>query len=162
MKLQTTQKITPFLWFDDQAEAAAQFYVALFRDSRVLSVTRYGKEAAAASGMPEGMAMTVTFRIEGQEFTALNGGPHFRFSEAVSFVVHCDSQAEIDYYWRRLADGGDPAARRCGWLKDRYGLCWQVVPRVLPELLQDARKAGRVMQKLRQMTRIDIAALRAA
>ncbi|MBX3664686.1 MAG: VOC family protein [Burkholderiales bacterium] len=156
------QKITPFLWFDRNAEEAAAFYVALFRDARILSVSRYGKEAAAASGMPEGTAMTVAFRIEGQDFTALNGGPHFRFSEALSFVVHCDSQAELDYYWRRLADGGDPAAQRCGWLKDRYGLSWQIVPRALPELLQDARKAGRVMKKLLQMTKIDIAALQRA
>ncbi len=162
MKLQSAQKITPFLWFDRDAEEAAAFYVALFRDSRIVSVSRYGKAAAAASGMPEGTAMTVAFRIEGQDFTAINGGPVFRFSEAVSFVVHCESQAEIDYYWRRLADGGDPAAQRCGWLKDRYGLSWQVVPRMLPELLRDGERAGRVMPKLLQMTKIDIAALQQA
>jgi predicted 3-demethylubiquinone-9 3-methyltransferase (glyoxalase superfamily) len=162
MKLQIQQKITPFLWFDRNAEEAAGFYVALFRDSRIVSVSRYGKEAAAAAGMPEGTAMTVAFRIEGQDFTAINGGPVFRFTEAVSFVVHCESQAEVDYYWRRLADGADSAAQRCGWLKDRYGLSWQIVPRVLPELLQDRRKAGRVMQKLLQMTKIDIAALQQA
>jgi len=162
MKLQAAQKITPFLWFDRNAEEAAAFYVALFRDSRIVSVSRYGREAAAASGMPEGTAMTVAFRIEGQDFTAINGGPVFRFTEAVSFVVHCESQAEIDYYWRRLGDDGDPAAQRCGWLKDRYGLSWQIVPRVLPELLQDKSKAGRVMQKLLQMTRIDMAALQQA
>ena len=162
MKLQSAQKITPFLWFDRDAEEAAAFYVALFRDSRIISVSRYGKAAAAASGMPEGTAMTVAFRIEGQDFTAINGGPVFRFSEAVSFVVHCESQAEIDYYWRRLADGGDPAAQRCGWLKDRYGLSWQVVPRMLPELLRDGERAGRVMPKLLQMTKIDIAALQQA
>ena len=162
MKLQIPQKITPFLWFDRNAEEAARFYVALFRDSRIVSVSRYGKEAAAAAGMPEGTAMTVTFRIEGQEFTAINGGPVFRFTEAVSFVVHCESQAEVNYYWRRLADGADPAAQRCGWLKDRYGLSWQIVPRVLPELLQDRRKAGRVMQKLLQMKKIDIATLQQA
>jgi predicted 3-demethylubiquinone-9 3-methyltransferase (glyoxalase superfamily) len=162
MKLQPAQKITPFLWFDRDAEEAAAFYVALFRDSRIVSVIRYGREAAAATGLPEGSAMTVAFRIEGQDFTAINGGPVFRFTEAVSFVVHCESQAEIDYYWRRLGDGGDPAAQRCGWLKDRYGLSWQVVPRVLPELLQDKGKAGRVMPKLLQMTKIDIAALQQA
>ncbi len=162
MKLQSAQKITPFLWFDRDAEEAAAFYVALFRDSRIVSVSRYGKAAAAASGMSEGTAMTVAFRIEGQDFTAINGGPVFRFSEAVSFVVHCESQAEIDYYWRRLADGGDPAAQRCGWLKDRYGLSWQVVPRMLPELLRDGERAGRVMPKLLQMTKIDIAALQQA
>ena len=162
MKLQSAQKITPFLWFDRDAEEAAAFYVALFRDSRIVSVSRYGKAAAAASGMPEGTAMTVAFRIEGQDFTAINGGPVFRFSEAVSFVVHCESQAEIDSYWRRLADGGDPAAQRCGWLKDRYGLSWQVVPRMLPELLRDGERAGRVMPKLLQMTKIDIAALQQA
>lgn len=162
MKLQVPRKITPFLWFDRNAEEAAGFYVALFRDSRIVSISRYGKEAAAAAGMPEGTAMTVAFRIEGQDFTAINGGPVFRFTEAVSFVVHCESQAEVDYYWRRLADGADPAAQRCGWLKDRYGLSWQIVPRVLPELLQDRRKSGRVMQKLLQMTKIDIAALQQA
>lgn len=162
MKLQVPQKITPFLWFDHNAEEAAGFYVALFRDSRIVSISRYGKEAAAAAGMPEGTAMTVAFRIEGQDFNAINGGPVFRFTEAVSFVVHCESQAEVDYYWRRLADGADPAAQRCGWLKDRYGLSWQIVPRVLPELLQDRRKSARVMQKLLQMTKIDIAALQQA
>lgn len=162
MKLQSAQKITPFLWFDRDAEEAAAFYVALFRDSRIVSVSRYGKAAAAAAGLPEGTAMTVAFRIEGQDFTAINGGPVFRFSEAVSFVVHCESQAEIDYYWRRLADGGDPAAQRCGWLKDRYGLSWQVVPRMLSELLRDGERAGRVMPKLLQMTKIDIAALQQA
>jgi predicted 3-demethylubiquinone-9 3-methyltransferase (glyoxalase superfamily) len=162
MKLQVPQKITPFLWFDRNAEEAAAFYVALFRDSRIVSIIRYGREAAAATSLPEGTAMTVAFRIEGQDFTAINGGPVFRFTEAVSFVVHCESQAEIDYYWRRLGDGGDPAAQRCGWLKDRYGLSWQIVPRLLPELLQDAHKAGRVMPKLLQMTKIDVAALQQA
>jgi predicted 3-demethylubiquinone-9 3-methyltransferase (glyoxalase superfamily) len=155
------QKITPFLWFDGNAEEAVNFYVSIFRNSAIGTVTRYGKEAAEASGMPEGAVMTMAFRIEGQDFTALNSGPYFRFTEAISFVVNCESQAEVDHYWERLSAGGDPAAQRCGWLKDRYGVSWQIVPKVLPELLQhkDAARAGRVMQALLQMGKIEIAAL---
>lgn len=158
------QKITPFLWFDGKAEEAVNFYVSLFRNSGIGTVTRYGKEAAAASGMPAGAVMTMAFRIEGQDFVALNSGPYFKFTEAISFVVNCESQEEVDYYWERLAAGGDPAAQRCGWLKDRYGVSWQIVPEVLPELLQnkDAARAGRVMQALLQMSKIDIAALQRA
>ncbi|MCW5603256.1 MAG: VOC family protein [Burkholderiales bacterium] len=156
------QKIVPFLWFDNTAEEAADFYVSVFKDARIGSVTRYGKEAAAASGQPEGTAMTVNFTLAGQEFVALNGGPHFKISEAVSFVVNCESQEELDYYWERLAAGGDPNAQRCGWLKDRFGVSWQIVPAVLQELLQDPSKSGRVMQKLLQMTKIDIAVLQQA
>jgi predicted 3-demethylubiquinone-9 3-methyltransferase (glyoxalase superfamily) len=155
------QKITPFLWFDGNAEEAVNFYVSVFKESGIDTLTRYSRDAAQASGRPEGSVMTVAFRIEGQRFVALNGGPHFRFSEAVSFVVNCDSQDELDYYWDRLAAGGDPAAQRCGWLKDRYSLSWQIVPTVLPKLLQgDAAKAGRVMQAIMAMGKLDIARLR--
>ena len=158
------QKITPCLWFDSQAEEAANFYVSVFKNARIGSVAHYGKEGAAMSGRPEGSAMTVKFELDGQSFVALNGGPHFRINEAVSFVVNCESQEEVDYYWDRLSADGDPAAQRCGWLKDRFGVSWQIVPTVLAELLQgpDARKSGNVMQALLQMSKLDIAALKRA
>ncbi|MBY0268577.1 MAG: VOC family protein [Burkholderiales bacterium] len=153
------QKITPFLWFDKQAEEAVNFYVATFKDSGIGTVTRYNEAAAAASGQPAGSVMTMAFKLNGQDFIALNGGPHFSFSEAVSFVVNCDSQQEIDHYWNTLSAGGPVEARQCGWLKDRYGLSWQIVPAVLPELLG---KSPRVMQALLQMKKIDLAALQKA
>lgn len=158
------QKITPFLWFDGKAEDAANFYVSVFGDSGIDTVTRYGKEGAKASGLPENAVMTVAFRIAGQEFVALNGGPHFKFTEAISFVVNCESQEEIDHCWDRLSAGGDPGAQRCGWLKDRYGLSWQIVPRVLGSLLKgpDPARSGRVMQALLQMQKLDIARLQRA
>ena len=131
------QRITPFLWFDDQAEEAARLYTSVFPDSRIGATTRYSKESAAVSGQKEGAVMTVAFTLDGQDFTALNGGPHFRFSEALSLVVNCRSQAEVDHYWAHLAEGGDPAAQQCGWLKDRFGVSWQVVPVELPALLSD-------------------------
>jgi predicted 3-demethylubiquinone-9 3-methyltransferase (glyoxalase superfamily) len=160
----SARKITPFLWFDRQAEEAAGFYTSIFRDSRILAVTRYGKEGAQASGMPEGSVMTVAFQLEGQDFVALNGGPLFTFSEAVSFVVSCDSQEEVDYYWDKLSEGGDPQAQQCGWLKDRYGLSWQIVPRILDELLGDPDpiKARRAMKAMLQMKKIDIDSLKRA
>ena len=156
------QKIAPFLWFDGNAEEAVHFYVSVFRRAGIGAVTRYSKAGAQVSGRPEGSIMTLAFHIEGQEFIALNGGPQFRFSEAVSFVVHCDSQEEIDYYWDRLSAGGDPAAQRCGWLKDRYGVPWQVVPRMLAGLMLDPARAGAVMEAVLQMRRIDLEALRRA
>jgi predicted 3-demethylubiquinone-9 3-methyltransferase (glyoxalase superfamily) len=156
------QKITPFLWFDDNAEEAVDFYVSVFRDSAVTNVTRYGPEASKASGRPEGTVMTITFQLEGQEFVALNGGPIFRFTEAVSFAVSCGSQEEIDYYWEKLSAGGDEKAQECGWLKDRYGLSWQITPAVLPELLLDPEKSRKVMKALLQMRKIDIEILKAA
>ena len=158
------QKITPFLWFDSQAEEAANYYVSVFKNARIVSVERYGKEGAAASGRSVGSAMTVKFELDGQVFVGLNGGPHFKISEAVSFVVNCESQEEVDYYWEKLSAGGDPAAQRCGWLKDKFGVSWQIVPTVLPELLQgpDARKSGNVMQALMQMSKLDISALKRA
>lgn len=153
-----SQKITPFLWFNGQAEEAAGFYVSLFEDSAVTQVVRYG----ASGPGPEGTAMTVAFRLAGQHFVALNAGPQFSFTEAVSFVINCDTQAEIDALWSRLTEGGTPG--QCGWLKDRYGLSWQVVPSELPALLrgQDAAGASRVMQALFGMHKIDVETLRQA
>jgi predicted 3-demethylubiquinone-9 3-methyltransferase (glyoxalase superfamily) len=151
-------KITPFLWFNDQAEEAANFYVSVFRNSKVKAVTRYGD----AGPGPKGSAMTVNLELDGQEFTALNGGPQFPFTEAVSFVVHCDTQQDVDAYWEKLTDGG--RASQCGWLKDKYGLSWQIVPKALPRLLQqsDPTKAQRVVQALMTMAKIDIARLEQA
>jgi len=158
------QKITPFLWFDKQAEEAAQFYVSIFKDSQVGAVTRYGKEGFEIHQMPEGTVMTVSFQLAGQPFTALNGGPLFKFNESVSFVVHCESQAEVDHYWEKLSQGGDPKAQQCGWLKDKYGLSWQVVPVALENMLGDPdhAKSGRVMQALLPMKKLNLAALRKA
>jgi predicted 3-demethylubiquinone-9 3-methyltransferase (glyoxalase superfamily) len=158
------QRITPFLWFDKQAEEAATFYVSIFENSRVLATTRYSKDASKASGQPEGSAMTVAFQLDGQDFTALNGGPHFKFNEAVSLVVNCRTQADVDHYWNRLSEGGDPNAQQCGWLKDKYGVSWQIVPTELPKLLTDPdpRKAERVMKAMLQMKKIDVDALKRA
>jgi predicted 3-demethylubiquinone-9 3-methyltransferase (glyoxalase superfamily) len=152
------QKITPFLWFDDRAEEAANFYVSVFKNAEILSVSRYGE----AGPGPAGSVMVVSFRLDGQEFTALNGGPQFTFTEAVSFVIDCANQEEVDYYWDRLTEGGEPGP--CGWLKDKFGLSWQVVPKILTDLLQDedSAKANRVMQAMLQMTKIEIAKLREA
>jgi len=158
------QKITPFLWFNTQAEEAAKFYVSIFKNSKVGGVTRYDDAGAKASGMPKGTAMTVAFQLEGQQFTALNGGPHFKFTEAISFVVNCESQEEVDHYWSKLSEGGDEKAQQCGWLKDKHGLSWQIVPKVLVKLLSDPdpAKSQRVMQAMLQMRKIDINALKQA
>jgi predicted 3-demethylubiquinone-9 3-methyltransferase (glyoxalase superfamily) len=158
------QNITPFLWFDNQAEEAAKFYVSIFKNSKIGSISRYGKEGAGAAGRPEGTVMIVTFQLEGQKFVALNGGPHFKFTEAISFVVNCETQEEVDYYWEQLSKGGDANAQRCGWLKDKYGLSWQIVPTVLGEMLNDsdAAKSERVMQAMLQMKKIDIKTLKQA
>jgi predicted 3-demethylubiquinone-9 3-methyltransferase (glyoxalase superfamily) len=156
------QKITNCLWFDDKAEEAARSYVSLFKNSKILNVTRYGDAAANASGRPPGTVMTVTFQLEGQDFMALNGGPHFKFTEAISLIVNCETQAEVDELWEKLSAGGEKS--QCGWLKDKYGLSWQIVPRVLSEMLQDkdAKKTERVMAAVMQMTKLDIAALKRA
>jgi predicted 3-demethylubiquinone-9 3-methyltransferase (glyoxalase superfamily) len=158
------QRITPFLWFDKQAEEAVNFYVSIFENARVLATTRYSKDASKASGQPEGSAMTVSFQLDGQDFTALNGGPHFKFNEAVSLVVNCRTQAEVDHFWNRLSEGGDPNAQQCGWLKDKYGVSWQIVPTELPKLLTDPdpAKAERVMKAMLQMKKIDVDALKRA
>ncbi len=152
------QKITPFLWFDDQAEEAAKFYVATFKNSEIVSVSRYGE----GGPRPAGMVMIVTFRLDGQEFVALNGGPEFKLSEAFSLSVDCKDQAEVDYYWERLSDGGERS--QCGWLKDRYGLSWQIVPSALGELMgdPDPEKSQRVMQAMLKMGKIEIAGLQKA
>jgi predicted 3-demethylubiquinone-9 3-methyltransferase (glyoxalase superfamily) len=157
------QKITPFLWFDNQAEEAANFYVALFKDSKIGKATRYEEEGAKVSGQPKGAVMTIEFQLNGQDFIALNGGPHFKFTEAISFSVSCETQEEIDELWNELtADGGKES--QCGWLKDRFGLSWQIVPPVLGELLadKDAEKSKRVMKAMLQMKKIDIQALKQA
>lgn len=157
-----TQKITPFLWFDDKAEEAAKFYCSIFENSKVGDITRYDEEAAKVSGRAKGSVMTAAFQLEGQEFVALNGGPLFKFSEAISFVVNCETQKEVDYFWDKLSADGEES--RCGWLKDKFGLSWQVVPTVLTELLKDkdAAKSQRVMKAMLQMDKIDIAALKRA
>lgn len=156
------QKITTFLWFDTQAEEAANFYVSLFRNSRVESVTRYPAEGQDVTGKQAGTVMTVKFLLDGQEFIALNGGPHFKFNEAISLVVNCETQEEIDELWEKLTEGGTEV--QCGWLKDKYGLAWQITPPILDEMLQDedAEKAGRVMKAMLQMTKIDIQTLKQA
>lgn len=158
------QKITPCLWFDNQAEKAAKFYVSLFRNSAVGTISRYGKEGFEVHGRPEGSVMTVSFRLEGQEFTALNGGPLFKFTEAISFVVKCETQAEVDRYWDKLGEGGDERARQCGWLKDKYGVSWQIVPAALFEMMAgtDGKKSGQVMRAMLQMEKLDLALLRQA
>ncbi len=158
------QKITPFLWFDNQAEEAVNFYTSIFHNSKIVSITRYGKEGAEASGRPEGTVMTMDFQLAGQEFVALNGGPQFKFTEAISFVVSCESQEEVDYYWEKLSEGGDEKAQQCGWLKDRYGMSWQIIPSILAELLNDPdpQKSKRVMEALLQMKKIEIAGLKKA
>lgn len=157
------QRISPFLWFDDQAEEAVALYVSLFEDARVLRVIRYGK-AAAQLGRREGAVMTVAFQLAGQELGAINGGPQFRFTEAVSLVVNCRDQAEVDHFWDGLSAGGDPAAQRCGWLKDRFGLSWQIVPTRLLALLADPDPARvlRVTQAMLRMRKLDLAALEGA
>jgi predicted 3-demethylubiquinone-9 3-methyltransferase (glyoxalase superfamily) len=152
------KKILPFLWFDHQAEDAVKFYASIFKKSKIGAIARYGD----AGPGPKGSVMTVEFEIEGQEFIALNGGPHFKFNEAVSFVVNCRTQTEVDYYWKRLAAGG--RKQQCGWLKDKYGLSWQIVPTVLAELMstKDAAKSQRVMRAMLQMVKLDIKKLKQA
>lgn len=158
----TPQKITPCLWFDDRAEEAAEFYTGIFKNSKIPAVTRYTDVGREFHGKEPGSVMTVAFELDGQAFTALNGGPLFKFNEAVSLQVNCDTQQEVDHYWGKLSAGGDPKAQQCGWLKDRYGVSWQVVPAVLPKLLADPAKAVRVMSALLKMTKLDVAALQAA
>lgn len=156
--------ITPCLWFDRNAEEAVRFYASIFTNSRIGSITRYGKEGYEIHGMPEGEVLTVEFELNGQVFTALNGGPALAFNEAISFQVGCDSQEEIDYYWERLSEGGDPKAQRCGWLKDKYGVSWQIVPAGLSKMLRDrdGRKSERVMAALLNMSKLELQALELA
>jgi predicted 3-demethylubiquinone-9 3-methyltransferase (glyoxalase superfamily) len=156
------QKITTFLWFDDKAEEAAKFYVSLFKNSKLGDISRYNEENEQVSGRPRGSAMVVTFSLDGQEFMALNGGPHFKFSEAISLLVHCDTQAEVDMFWEKLSEGGQTS--QCGWLKDKYGLSWQIVPRAFSDMMRDKnpKKTGAVMAAMLKMTKLDIAKFKEA
>lgn len=158
------QKITPFLWFDGNAEEAANFYITVFKNSKIVSVARYPEAGHEVHGQTPGKVMTVAFELDGQTFTALNGGPIFKFSEAISFVIDCENQQEVDYYWQKLGQHGDDQAQQCGWFKDQYGLSWQIVPTILVTLLSDPDpdKAGRVMQAMLQMKKIDIVGLQRA
>ena len=157
-----SQKITPCLWFDSDAEEAARLYVSVFRNARIGRISRYGVEGFENHGRPEGSVMTVEFEIAGQSFAALNGGPHFKFNEAISFQIPCETQEEIDHYWERLSAGGE--VQQCGWLKDKFGVSWQVFPAALPEMLRDSdkAKAARAMRTMLGMKKLDIAELRAA
>ncbi|RDD81763.1 VOC family protein [Dyella tabacisoli] len=158
------QRITPFLWFDDQAEEAVNFYISVFDNARILRVARYSDQSAKATGKSAGAVMTVDFELDGQNLTALNGGPIFKFNEALSLVVHCHSQDEVDHYWAKLSQGGDEKAQQCGWLKDRFGVSWQIVPSLLIELLTDPdpEKARKATNAMMQMKKIDLEALRRA
>lgn len=156
------QKITPFLWFSDNAEEAVKFYVSIFKNSKIGKIARYDKAGEKVTGRPAGSVMTVEFQLEGEDFVALNGGPMFKFTEATSFVVNCKTQEEVDYYWKKLSAGGKEV--QCGWLKDKFGLSWQIVPTILPELLRDkdAAKSQRVMQAMLEMVKLDIKKLKQA
>ena len=158
------QKITPCLWFDSNAEEAVKFYASIFKKSKIGKIARYGKEGYEIHGKPAGTVMTIEFELDGQTFTALNGGPVFKFNEAISFQVHCRTQEEIDHYWDKLSQGGDKNAQQCGWLKDKYGVSWQIVPTVLPKMMldKDTRKSERVMQALLQMRKLEITRLKQA
>ena len=160
----TGQAITPCLWFDTEAEEAARFYTGIFKNSQILNTTRYGEAGQEVHGKPAGTVLTVEFELNGQPFTALNGGPQFKFNEAVSFQIMCRTQEEVDYYWNRLGEGGDPNAQQCGWLKDKYGLSWQVVPTGMVEMLNDPdrEKADRAMEAMLKMKKLDIAELQRA
>ena len=162
--MKITQRISPCLWFDDQAEEAATFYTGIFRNSRIVSVARYPEAGQEIHGRPAGSVMTVVYELDGQAFTALNGGPHFKFNEAVSMQVFCRDQQEIDYYWERLTAGGNPQAQQCGWLADRYGLAWQVVPANMDEMFEDETSPAtpRAMNAMLQMKKLDIAKLKQA
>jgi len=157
------QKITPFLWFDDQAEQAAKFYTSVFKNSKVGRILRYDETSAKTAGRPAGSVLTIEFEIGGQKFTALNGGPQFKFNESVSFVVNCETQNEVDYFWEKLTAGGGQESE-CGWLKDKFGLSWQITPIVLIDMLndKDPKKAGQVMKAMMQMQKIEINKLKAA
>jgi predicted 3-demethylubiquinone-9 3-methyltransferase (glyoxalase superfamily) len=158
------QKITPCLWFDSNAEEAVSFYTSIFKNSKIGNISRYGNEGYEIHRKPAGTVLTIEFELNGQAFTALNGGPMFKFNEAISFQVGCESQEEVDYYWEKLSEGGDQNAQRCGWLKDKYGLSWQIVPTILGKMLQgkDGKKSESVMKALLQMKKLDIKTLKQA
>ncbi|RYY03439.1 MAG: VOC family protein [Gammaproteobacteria bacterium] len=159
-----TQKINPCLWFDDNAEAAVNFYLSIFEDSRIVKVVHYGEAGFEFHKKPAGAVMTISFELNGQVFTALNGGPNFKFNEAISLEVNCETQEEVDHYWDKLSEGGDETAQQCGWLKDKYGLSWQIVPALVNELVSDVNyeKSQRAMNAILQMKKIDIAELKRA
>jgi predicted 3-demethylubiquinone-9 3-methyltransferase (glyoxalase superfamily) len=157
------QKITPCLWFDTQAEEAAKFYTGIFKNSKIGSVSRYPEAGQEIHGKPAGSVMVVEFELDGQAFTALNGGPIFKFNEAISFQVFCDTQDELDYYWNKLSEGGDAKAHQCGWLKDKFGASWQIVPKGMAEMMSgDLKKAQNAFKAMMQMKKLDIAELRRA
>ncbi len=160
----TLSTITPCLWFDHQAEDAAKFYTSIFKNSKITQITRYSEAGKEVHGKEPGSVLTVAFDLDGQSFTALNGGPHFKFNEAVSFQVMCQTQEEVDYFWDQLSAGGDKNAQQCGWLKDKFGLSWQIVPRILPGLIADhtSPKSQRAMQAMLGMKKLDIAELEKA
>jgi predicted 3-demethylubiquinone-9 3-methyltransferase (glyoxalase superfamily) len=156
--------IAPCLWFDDQAEEAAKFYTSIFKGSKIEKILRYTKEGQEVHGRPPGSVLTVAFELNGQKFTALNGGPVFKFNEAISFEVQCETQEEVDYYWEKLSAGGDPKAQQCGWLKDKYGVSWQIIPIAMNAMFDDhtSPSAERVMRAMLQMKKLDLAALKRA
>ena len=158
------QKITPCLWLDSEAEEAAKFYTGIFKNSKITTITRYSEEGQEIHGKPAGSILTVSFEIEGQSFTALNGGPLFKLNESISFQIGCETQAELDFYWEKLSQGGNEEAQQCGWLKDKFGVSWQVVPTVLAQMMSDAdtTKTKRVMKALLQMKKLDIETLQKA
>jgi predicted 3-demethylubiquinone-9 3-methyltransferase (glyoxalase superfamily) len=165
------QKITPNLWFNNNAEEAVNFYVSVFsqregvsKNSQVEKISRYGKEGFEVHGQKEGTVLTIEFQLAGQSFVALNGGPDFKFNEAISFIINCEWQEEVDYYWEKLSEGGDEKAQVCGWLKDKFGVSWQIIPTILPEMLtdSDAEKSQRVMKEVFKMKKLDIATLERA
>ena len=160
----TLQKITPCLWFDDRAEEAAMFYIGIFPNSKIVNISRYREAGKEIHGKPAGSVLMVAFELDGQAFTTLNGGPAFKFNEAISFQVDCEDQAEVDYFWEKLSMGGDPAAQQCSWLKDKYGVSWQIVPRVMIEMLNDAdaEKSQRAMTAMLKMKKLDIDELKRA
>ncbi len=162
--MSVAQKIAPCLWFDDQAEEAAAFYTAIFNNSRIVKVARYGEAGREIHGKPPGTVMAVAFELDGQPFTALNGGPVFKFNEAISLQITCETQKEVDYYWEKLSEGGDEKAQQCGWLKDRYGVSWQVVPKALLEMMtsSDSKKSQKAFEAMLQMKKFDIEALKRA
>jgi predicted 3-demethylubiquinone-9 3-methyltransferase (glyoxalase superfamily) len=162
--MQIVRKIAPCLWFDDQAEAAAGFYTGIFKNSKIVKISRYGKAGQEVHRRPPGSVLTVAFELDGQLFTALNGGPVFKFNEAISLQIFCETQEEVDYYWERLSAGGDERAKQCGWLKDRFGVSWQVVPTALLEMIGDpnSERSERAMTAMMKMKKLDIAELKRA
>jgi predicted 3-demethylubiquinone-9 3-methyltransferase (glyoxalase superfamily) len=157
-------RIAPCLWFDEQAEAAATFYTSVFPNSKITQISRYGEAGREIHRRPPGSVLTVAFELDGQPFTALNGGPVFEFNEAISLVIHCDTQEEVDSYWQKLGEGGNEKAQQCGWLKDKFGVSWQVVPRVLIERMSstDSKRIGRMFEAMLKMKKLDIAELERA